>query len=249
VNRDLHYEDTRREVCAAIEQYRQMVQNEHGHAVLDRLSASSDDEYYAERVLPAFKAAPRDRWSTLLYACVRAGEVQRQHKEVIEQAKRDIEAADEAEEALHRVEDFLARGARSVPVSDAIAFHLLDNSAKFDPIQDGIRTDYKRDDRRAQTAVELLRSQIDSARRRAKDELRLRSQKTDDGGSRLAAVGLIKAAVRDAAPCARNLRKITAGLATAVLEEEVFEDAVGHAKSPREWLVEHDTGGFPLQKS
>ena len=214
---------------AAIDEYRQMIQNDHGHAVLDRLLDHPD------RVLPVFAAAG-DRWTNVLFACVHAGEEQRLHKERKEQADRDIEAAPEAKKALNRVEEYLARGSRSVPVSDAMAFPLLDNSSELGPIEGG-GIFYPEDERKRRAAIDLLRSQIDAIQRRARDELGRRSQKTDAAGRRATAVGWIKAAVRKSAPSASS-RKVIAELAAVVLEDDkVHEDGVRHAKTPREWLA------------
>jgi hypothetical protein len=231
-------EQLRRALLASIEQYRQWVQNDHGHATLDRILDGLKDR--PEWVLPAFEIAPQNEWPTLFFACLRASEAERLHKETIEQARRDIEATDKAQQALDRIEEWLRREKQlteTSPRSDAVAFPLRDNSSELGPVEGGRTIYYREDNRRGYAAIDLLRSQIVAAQRRAADELRMRSQKTDIGGSRAAAVGWIKAAYLAAAPSARNSRSVVAKLASAVLGDAVSEDAARWATTPREWLA------------
>jgi hypothetical protein len=184
---------------------------------------------------------------------VRANQEQRRSGEVVEECKWIISEAARAQEALAIVEDFLDHVAdfhghhvADVPFpfadnygrqpDDVVAFPLVDNSHLIDPtIIKKLKPTLRRPER---AAFEVLRARIASAREEAVTEKRQHSRNSvAPSAKRAAALGWIKAAIRKFAPNARNWRKITAYLATAVLhpEEDITEDMIKSARTPREW--------------
>ncbi len=245
-------DEVKRELRSAIERYRQFAQNEHGHKVLSRLMprvGPGDEDDPSALVLPAFESAPEHQWPTLFYACVRGVQAQREHPNIIERSRlRDREKAGDAANALDIVERFLFPreptdvekilfpgdyGGLTPEPDYVMAFPLVDQSDKIGPIVD--RPPWGR---REQAAISLLRSRIDAERNRAKDELRLRSQKTVKEAARAAGIGWIKAAVVFCAPAAPNQTELATKLAMAALDDgdDISEDMVGNAKTPQGWL-------------
>jgi hypothetical protein len=234
-------DSVRRDLRAAIALYQSnhLTMSEHGRRVLERLRpriAEEDEDYEDDRyheVGPAFEATPPERWSNLLSACISAESEQREHKHVVEQVKRVVEKTEEAKDALETLEGFVkllsASGHKSADWTWSPPWH---------------PGEYFTEDHPEREAVRNLRDLILFAQRRAYDELQLHSQKTDVPASRLAGIGLIKAAIRTYAPKAQNWRKLAADLAMVVLDTgQVSENMVGDAKTLRQRLDRLDRKG------